>query len=109
MTDTSTVDTSTKPTTVDTSTKPTAVPVSVQQTPTPASLTTTAAVSMAAVSGVSIVKWVFACLAAHALVTPDDATATIMAGIIAPAIHSLQRFIAAIMKWLLAKRGIVLD
>lgn len=66
------------------------------------SVSTTAAVSGGTVGSVLIMKWVFACLAVGHFVTPDDATGVVMAGAVAPFLHSIRN---GILAWVNRKVG----
>ena len=69
----------------------------------PTSVSTTAAVSYGAVGGGAVVMWFFQCVAAGHIIPPDNATALIMAGAIAPFLHAVGRAIAG---WFTKKTGI---
>jgi hypothetical protein len=54
------------------------------------SVMTSAAVSGGTVSGSAVVIWLFKCLEAEAIVTPDQITATAMAGFLFPILYTLR-------------------
>lgn len=56
--------------------------------PTPTSVTNTTAISMGTAGGASVILWIFASISAGHLLTPDQNTAMIMAGLLAPIVHS---------------------
>ena len=70
----------------------------------------TTATAMTTAGAGAVVSWVFQCLQAHALVTPDQTTEYVLAASLAPLLHGVKLGVQALaLSWLQTKAPKALD